>query len=104
MLAFAVTGWMSLRTRHLHRWVMGGIAVCWLGIGPLKGEAGWCPLTDLQWKLRGAMGVTAPDTSYTASLFAAFNPQYIDIAATGAFVVIICLCLLHWQLERDSYA
>lgn len=106
VLAFAITGWMHARTRIFHRWLMGGIGFCWLGIGPMIGEAGFCPLTWLQGQVQAAMGVDAPQVSYIDSLLMqlgmSFNAQLVDIAASSGFIVLIALALLHWSLETGG--
>lgn len=107
VLAFAITGWMYARTRIFHRWLMGGIGFCWLVIGPLLGEAGFCPLTWLQWKVKAAMGAEVPEVSYIDNLLAqlgvGFNAQLVDIAASAGFIVLMALALLHWSLGSTRY-
>jgi Protein of Unknown function (DUF2784) len=104
VLAFGLTGWMHLRTRIAHRFVVAGIASCWFLIGPLKGETGWCPLTDLQWHVKQAAGMRELPSSWIDHVFTQaglmMNAQLIDIAASTAFVVLIALTGFMWLSER----
>lgn len=106
VLAFALAGWVHARTQLLHRWLMACIGVCWLVIGPLMGETGFCPLTWLQWQVRAAMGVEVAQVSYVDDLLSrfgfVFNAQFVDIASSVAFVVLMALAFLHWALETRS--
>lgn len=105
VLAFALSGWAHVRTRQAHRWLLAGVGTCWLVIGPLTGEAGYCPLTDLHWRVKRAMGAELPQHGWIDDICARlglfFNAQMVDIAATCAFVVLMGLALLQWRLERE---
>ena len=104
MLAFGLTGWLHLRTRLAHRFVVAGIAACWFVIGPLKGEMGWCPLTELQWQVKQAAGMRELPSSWIDHVFMQagmmMNAQLIDIASSAAFVVLIALTGFMWLSER----
>jgi hypothetical protein len=104
VLAFGLTGWMHVRTRMAHRCVVAGIAACWFLIGPLKGETGWCPLTDLQWQVKYAAGMRELPSSWIDHLFTQagmmVNVQFIEIATSAAFVVLIVLTGFMWLSER----
>lgn len=105
VLCFALTGWLHARFRVLHRWVMAVIALFWLVIGPLIGEAGFCPLSWLQKKVRILEGAPLLQHSYIDDLLAhaglVFRPELVDVAGTAAFIVLMALAFLHWTLEAD---
>lgn len=104
VLVFALTGWAHARTRAAHRCLMGGIGVFWLVIGPLVGEAGYCPLTALQWRVKAAMGAEELPPSWIDGLLVdvgmRLDARLVDVAATTVFVVLMALALFHWRLER----
>lgn len=104
VLAFGLTGWLHGRTRILHRYVVSGIAACWFLIGPLKGEPGWCPLTELQWKVKHAAGMRELPSGWIDHLFTQagvmMNAQLINIACSAAFIVLIALTAFMWLSER----
>ena len=104
VLAFGLTGWMHLRTRMAHRFVVAGIAACWFVIGPLKGETGWCPLTALQWQVKQAAGMRELPSSWIDHLLTQggmmVNAQMIDIISSVAFGILIALTGFMWLTER----
>lgn len=104
VLVFALTGWMSAQTRRAHRGLMATIGVFWLIIGPLVGQAGYCPLTALQWRVKAAMGAEELPLSWIDALAAdlgmRLDARLVDVAATTVFVVLMALALFHWQIER----
>lgn len=95
---------MSAHTRRMHRGVMAAICVFWLVIGPLVGQAGYCPLTALQWRVKAAMGVRELPPSWIDGFLAdvgmRLDARLVDVAATTVFVVLMALALFHWRLEK----
>ena len=49
--------WIPRSTATLHGWLVVGTALSWLGLGAWKGF-GYCVLTDLQWRVKHARGIT----------------------------------------------
>ena len=107
VVAFSLLGWMHVKTRRLHRWLVGLMAFCWLGIGPLIGQAGFCPLTAIEWRVRQAEGATSLSATWFGDLCArvglVFDSNIVDAGVTSAFVVLFALTLFQWQLERGAF-
>lgn len=61
LVVFCIFGWMFSATRSWHLLLVALIMVSWVGLGRVKG-AGYCPLTDLQWRLKRHLG-ERPGTS-----------------------------------------
>jgi hypothetical protein len=55
ILLFNLLGWILPSTRKAHLVVVLITAFCWLVLGIWKG-IGYCPITDLQWRVKENLG------------------------------------------------
>ncbi len=104
---FNVFGWVSKRTRLLHRWCVGVTAGCWLTVGPvLYGTLGYCPLTDWHWQIKAARGqIALPDSFITLllnqiGLFPA--PDTVEMLTGVVFAGVVAATLFLWWRGRAA--
>ena len=102
---FLLFGWISLRTRRFHRWLVGIVAFCWIVLAPLIGRPlGTCPVTDWHWEVKKLRAQDDMPASYIAYQFQQvgldFDPVLVDYAAIATFGLIVLLTLWLWQRER----
>ena len=105
IVLFLLFGWISLKTRRLHRWVVGITAFCWIVLSPLIGRPlGTCPVTDWHWEVKKLRAQDDMPPSYIAYQFQQiglkFDPVLVDYAAIATFVLIVILTLILWYRER----
>lgn len=103
-----VFGWMSLRTRRLHRFAVCVVAFCWIAIGGYFGRMGYCPLTDWHWqvkRLRGEKNLTPSYIDYhLRKIGLYFDPNLVDLGVMIIFGVIALITLYFWWKERREAA
>lgn len=105
LTAFNVFGWISTRTRRLHRWCVVITAACWVTIGPVfYNTFGYCPLTDWHWRVKHLRGETDLPNSFIAYLFHQVglypDPVTVDIGVGVTFGVVILITFFLWLRER----
>jgi hypothetical protein len=106
VLAFVLL-WIPRSTARFHGWLVLGIAFSWLGLGAFRGF-GYCVLTDLQWRVKHALGVRRLPNSflkYAGDFLTGQNlqPAMVDTIAAVAFVAVCgAACVRHWQARRAS--
>lgn len=99
--------WIPRRTVRLHRWLVGLTALSWLGLGYFYG-VGYCFLTDWQWSIKRARGVTdlpASFIKYAADAVTGMNlpPHTVDTVAGVTFALgLIAAGLRYWQEFRET--
>jgi hypothetical protein len=64
LVIFAMTGWAFAKIRTLHFWSILCILFAWLVIGWAVGTLGYCPITDLHWDIKRALGETNLPNSF----------------------------------------
>lgn len=102
---FLLFGWISLKSRRLHRWTVGVTAFCWILLAPLMGNPlGTCPVTDWHWEVKKLRAQDDMPPSYIAYQFQQvglnFDPGLVDVAAVVTFALIVVLTLALWARER----
>lgn len=97
LIAFTLIGWAFCETRTAHLFVMLSILASWYGIAPLLGRRdliGYCPLTDLQWRVRLRIGLARPEGGYIWYLATRFTRREIDRAQLDRVInAIFFVCL-----------
>ena len=101
-----LTGWMSYRTRRLHRWVVSITVICWTAVAWAMGKKpGYCPVTDWHWQIKRLRGEKDIPSSYIDYLLRKvglqFNPDLIDLAAMITLGLIVLVTLFLWWRERS---
>jgi Protein of Unknown function (DUF2784) len=62
-ILFMVLGWMFAPLQAAHLGLVLGMLGCWFVLGHWLGS-GYCPITDLHWRIKAALGPSRPQTSY----------------------------------------
>ena len=104
IVAMLLFGWISRKTRRLHRWTVGITAFCWTVVAELMGKKlGYCPVTDWHWQIKRLRAQDDMPPSYIAYQFQQiglnFDPVKVDYAAIGVFILIIVITLGLWARE-----
>jgi Protein of Unknown function (DUF2784) len=80
-ILFMVIGWMFAPLQAAHLGLVLGMLGCWFVLGRWLGP-GYCPITDLHWRIKAALGPGRPQGSYIhfvlAKLGWALNPAKLD--------------------------
>ncbi len=80
-ILFMLLGWMFAPLQAAHLATVLGMLGCWFVLGRWLG-AGYCPITDLHWRIKAALGPGRPPTSYIhfvlAQLGWPLNPAKLD--------------------------
>lgn len=110
IILFNLFGWIWIRTRKIHFWLMSATLFSWLVLG-LRYGLGYCFLTDWHWDIKRQLG----ETDLPASFVKYFLDRYtfFDISAatvdlvTGisfGFVVLIAafLNLIYPRLRKGN--
>lgn len=104
IIALNLFGWMWPRTRRLGLISLVLTAACWFGLGFFYGF-GYCPLTDLQWEIKGALGQKELPGSYVSYLIThltAWRPKsdFVDGMVAGSFFMAVIATL--WTRFRKA--
>ena len=104
---FLLFGWISLKTRRLHRWTVSVTAFCWIILAQIMGKKlGYCPVTDWHWQVKRLRAQDDMPPSYIAYQFQQigldFDSLLVDYAAVATFVLIILVTLALWYWERRT--
>lgn len=96
--------WIPRRTARLHRVVVVLTAFSWLVLGYTKGF-GYCVLTDLQWRVKHARGITRLPGSFVkyALDFATgkdLPPAAVNAIAAVVFVIGCAAAIVRYWQER----
>jgi Protein of Unknown function (DUF2784) len=80
-ILFMVTGWMLVPLQAAHLVLVLGMLGSWFVLGRWLG-AGYCPITDLHWRIKAALGQGRPADSYIyfvlTQLGLKLNPAKLD--------------------------
>ena len=102
---FLVFGWISVRTRNLHRFAVGVTILLWVAVAELMGKKlGYCPVTDWHWDVKRLRGETDLPPSYIdyslQKIGVHLPPERADQIVMVVFGVIVVLTLALWVRER----
>jgi hypothetical protein len=104
LMAFSVFGWMFAATRWATLWVLLLIAFSWYGIGAYMG-IGYCLVTDMQWRVKRALGETPPPNGYVKYLADRItggdvSETFTHVLTVSVFFVSLVACV--WLLLRQA--
>lgn len=104
LTVFNLTGWIWSKTRTIHFIVISLTLASWFGLGIFYG-IGYCPLTDLHWKVREKLGYADMPASYIKFLVDYFtgwdvNAQLVDHAAAVSMAVVFGISLYLQAKQR----
>ncbi|MGN8225292.1 DUF2784 domain-containing protein [Gracilimonas sp. BCB1] len=107
LIAFNLTGWVWLKTRKLHFYVISATIFSWVGLGAIYGW-GYCPCTDWHWQVKRALGETDLPASYIKyylDIITGFywNAALVDfiVAASGAGALLISAWLNYQDWKKQ---
>ena len=63
VIAFTVFGWWVPQLRLFHLLFILATLACWYIVGLWLG-LGWCPVTDLHWRIKAVLGEGRPQVTY----------------------------------------
>ena len=90
--------WIPRRTARLHRWLVLCTAISWLGFGLFHG-IGYCFLTDWQWQVKRARGITHLPPSflhYAADQVTGTRVPRAWVDAVAAVVFVAGVAIAVW--------
>jgi hypothetical protein len=98
-IAFTVLGWLFAPWQVAHLALVLGMLGCWFVLGRWLG-AGYCPITDLHWRIKAAIGPGRPQGSYIhytlAKLGWAVDPRKLDrVLGCGAIAIALASALVN---------
>jgi len=99
IIIFNLFGWIWVKTRNWHFWLMSVTLFSWLALG-LKYGLGYCFLTDWHWEVKQKLGETDLPASFIKYFLDVYTPVQVsayaaDLATGISFssVVIIAIAL-----------
>lgn len=84
IILFNLFGWIWVRTRKLHFWLISATLFSWLVLG-LKYGLGYCFLTDWHWDIKRQLGETDLPASFVKYFLDTYT--FFDISAGTADLV-----------------
>lgn len=81
IILFNLFGWIWVRTRKIHLFVVGVTLFSWLVLG-IKYGFGYCFLTDWEWEIKYKLG----ETNLPASFIKYFLDTYTNIEVSAGVV------------------
>ena len=94
VIVFNCTGWIWLRTRRFHLWVISLTAFSWFVLGIWYGW-GYCFLTEWAWHVKEQLGETDLPESFVQYFFdvigLAILPSTTNIITVSAFALSLLL-------------
>jgi hypothetical protein len=104
VIGFNLFGWISPKTRRLHRWCVAITAFCWIVIGWWVGRIGYCPLTEWHYRIKYLRGARHLPPSYIGYLLERIGiymrPDHVDVMTGTAFGFVVIITLVLWWQER----
>jgi Protein of Unknown function (DUF2784) len=102
-ILFMALGWMFAPLQATHLALVLGMLGCWFVLGRWLGP-GYCPITDLHWRIKAALGPGRPQGSYIyyvlTRLGLALNPvkldQTVGIISIGIALLSVAVNVLRW--------
>lgn len=106
VIGFCLTGWGWSRTRRAHRWLLGGIAFSWVGLGGWYGW-GYCPLTEWHWRVKLRLGEGGLPASFVKYAFdrlggGDIDPVVVDLATAAGFLAAVGLAAVMFRRGRRA--
>ncbi|REE01267.1 DUF2784 family protein [Marinoscillum furvescens] len=101
VILFVLLGWIHPRTRCLHRVVLLLVLVSWLLIGFIKGQLGYCLLTDWHWDIKRALGERHLPSSFIEYIVehltgVDFSKMVVDTATVAGLVLALVMTGVFW--------
>lgn len=103
LVAFNCTGWIWERTRRLHLATLAATLASWVVLSPWFG-LGYCVCTDLQWKVKAALGERLTEDTYIQFLtrrLTGWTPPAATASDAAAIVLGATAVLSIWLNIRD---
>jgi Protein of Unknown function (DUF2784) len=102
-ILFMLLGWLFAPLQAAHLGLVLGMLGSWFILGRWLG-AGYCPITDLHWRIKAALGPGRPHTSYIhyvlTTLRWTLNPDKLDqtvgLGAMGIALLSVAVNVLRW--------
>jgi len=105
ILGFNLLGWIWPKTRRLHLIVVLITAFCWLILGIWYG-IGYCPVTDLQWRVKEQLGEHNLPGSFVTYCLQAIGLNIsgdVVSAGTGIAFAMAGALALYFNIVRPLY-
>jgi len=105
IITFNLLGWIWIKTRKWHFWLMITTIFSWLILG-LKYGLGYCFLTDWHWDVKRKLGETGMPASFIKYFFDRYTPinlsaQTVDWFTGGVFGLVVIITLyIHFIYPR----
>jgi Protein of Unknown function (DUF2784) len=98
-IAFVALGWAFAPLQAAHLALVLGMLGCWFLLGRWLGP-GYCPITDVHWRIKAALGPGRPQGSYIhyvlAKLGWQLNPAKLDkVLGLGAIGIALLSVLVN---------
>lgn len=90
VIGFTLFGWISRETRMANLILILLTLGSWFVLGRWLGS-GYCPVTDLHWKIRRAMGSTRIPDSYIKLLLDSISGKDLDPRRVNALTLVATL-------------
>jgi Protein of Unknown function (DUF2784) len=102
-ILFVVLGWMFAPLQAAHLGLVLGMLGCWFVLGRWLG-AGYCPITDVHWRIKAALSPGRPATSYIHFVLTrlgwTLNPDKLDqtvgLGAIGIALLSVVVNVPRW--------
>jgi len=107
LIAFILSGWIWRSTRRVHLLAIGSTLFSWFALGLFYG-IGYCPSTDLHWKVKRARGETGLPDSYVKYYIdrltgSDWDPRLVDGTVLVIGLTVLGLSIyLNWRDWRRS--
>ena len=98
-------GWIWLKTRRVHRYVLIATWASWLGLG-IKYGLGYCFLTDWHWDVKRQLGMTDLPKSFIHFLFEKCGIEMesviVDWITAISFITVTIITVIIWIMESRN--
>lgn len=97
IIFFNLFGWVWIRTRKIHFWVMLTTLFSWLVLG-IKYGLGYCFLTDWHWEVKRKLGETNLPASFVKYFLDEYTPlvvsaDIVDLVTGVSFGIVVVLAI-----------
>lgn len=104
IVLFLAFGWISKKSRPLHRIAVATTAFLWIVVGAFVGKLGYCPMTDWHWqvkKMRGEENLPVSYVDYNLQKIGVhLPPERADQIVMTVFAAIIAVTVFLYLRER----
>ncbi len=110
IILFNLFGWIWIRTRKWHFWLMIATIFSWLVLG-LRYGLGYCFLTDWHWDIKRKLGETNLPNSFVKYFLDEYTPlnvsvQSVDVITGISFGLVVLIAtylkLIHPRIKKKS--